>query len=53
MTPPPVTARWIRDWTFDDRAQFWTRAKAGEVRAGDNKASAMVAGLAFMAWDFR
>ena len=31
MTPPPVTARWIRDWTFDDRAQFWTRANAGEV----------------------
>ena len=31
MTPPPVTARWIRDWTFDERAPFWTRANAGEV----------------------
>ena len=31
MTTPPVTTRWIRDWNFDDRAPFWTRANAGEV----------------------
>lgn len=31
MTTPPVITRWIRDWTFNDRAPFWTRANAGEV----------------------